>query len=80
MPLPHRLRTLPFDDQEPAPDRIPGGQGSQQVNFQWGINGDEPVPDYFDGDGKVAFCRAAQFKWQMEYMQKRYGRRIPAKE
>jgi hypothetical protein len=33
-----------------------GGQGSESVSQQWGLQNDQPVPGDYDGDGKTDFC------------------------
>lgn len=44
---------------------VMGGSNSQQVNFNWGTNGDFPVPGDYDGDGKTDFSifRPASSAW-----------------
>ena len=44
---------------------VMGGQGSQQIGFAWGTNGDKAVPGDYDGDGKTDFSifRPASSTW-----------------
>jgi hypothetical protein len=47
---------------------VMGGNGSQQVSVQWGIQTDRPVPGDYDGDGRTDFSvfRPSEGRWYVQ--------------